>query len=75
MDARAVVSGDHLLAGNGRCAFNCLQNCETMRESRGGNENGRGVGMVVKPVLELSVRWYTVVYILDVYMECLPRVS
>jgi hypothetical protein len=26
-------------------------------------------------VLELSVRWYTVVYILDVYIECLPRVS
>jgi prolipoprotein diacylglyceryltransferase len=26
-------------------------------------------------VLELSVRWYTVVYILGVYIECLPRVS
>jgi hypothetical protein len=26
-------------------------------------------------VLELGVRWYTVVYILDVYIECLPRVS
>jgi hypothetical protein len=26
-------------------------------------------------VLELSVRWYTVVYILDVYIECSPRVS
>ena len=26
-------------------------------------------------VLELSVRWYTVVYIPDVYIECLPRVS
>jgi hypothetical protein len=26
-------------------------------------------------LLELSVRWYTVVYIPDVYIECLPRVS
>jgi hypothetical protein len=26
-------------------------------------------------VLELSVRWYTVVYILGVYIECLPRVA
>jgi hypothetical protein len=26
-------------------------------------------------LLELGVRWYTVVYILDVYIECLPRVS
>jgi hypothetical protein len=26
-------------------------------------------------VLELGVRWYTVVYILDVFIECLPRVS
>jgi hypothetical protein len=26
-------------------------------------------------MLELGVRWYTVVYILDVYIECLPRVS
>jgi len=25
-------------------------------------------------VLELSVRWYTVVYIPDVYIECLSRV-
>ena len=24
-------------------------------------------------MLELSVRWYTVVYILDVYVDCLPR--
>jgi hypothetical protein len=29
----------------------------------------------VRGVLELSVRLYTVVYILDVYIECLPRVS
>jgi hypothetical protein len=28
-----------------------------------------------RDVLELGVRWYTVVYILDVYIECLPRVS
>ena len=28
-----------------------------------------------KLLLELSVRWYTVVYIPDVYIECLPRVS
>jgi hypothetical protein len=26
-------------------------------------------------LLELSVRWYTVVYTLGVYMECLPRMS
>jgi hypothetical protein len=26
-------------------------------------------------LLELSVRWYTVVYILGIYIECLPRVS
>ena len=26
-------------------------------------------------LLELGVCWYTVVYILDVYIECLPRVS
>jgi hypothetical protein len=26
-------------------------------------------------VLELSIRWYTIVYILGVYIECLPRVS
>ena len=32
----------------------------------------RGLG---SEVLELSVRWYTVVYIPDVYIECLPRVS
>jgi hypothetical protein len=25
--------------------------------------------------LELSVRWYAVAYILDVYIECLPRLS
>ena len=33
------------------------------------------IGPTVAEVLELSVRWYTVVYILDVYIECLPRVS
>ena len=26
-------------------------------------------------LLELSIRWYTVVYIPDIYIECLPRVS
>jgi hypothetical protein len=29
----------------------------------------------VRGVLELGIRWYTVVYILDVYIECLPRMS
>jgi hypothetical protein len=32
-------------------------------------------GPSARLVLELSVRWYTVVYILGVYIECLPRVS
>ena len=54
MDARAVISGDHLLTGNGRWAFNCLKNCEKMRESRG--ENGRGVDMAVKPERETHAR-------------------
>ena len=29
----------------------------------------------VRGVLELSIRWYTIVYIPDVYIECLPCVS
>jgi hypothetical protein len=33
------------------------------------------VAYIMGYLLELSVRWYTVVYILDVYIECLPRVS
>jgi hypothetical protein len=36
---------------------------------------GKYVVGILFPVLELSVRWYTVVYIPDVYIECLPRVS
>jgi len=53
-----------------------VRDCRTSKSALLSMKLGGGLWTVyIGALLGLGVRWYTVVYILDVYIECLPRVG